>query len=225
MSFYVRDTADEEVLSKLLYKQKSGDKTVINRGSTEEMLLLDDYKTIHYYNYSSIDNPMSDFYIPTSIVENAVYEVHFNCSGSANSNNDLRLCPYVGSFGSGSYYYTQYQTSEDNEQRSIVYRSFVENAGFFFDFFPGSKGYDPIGKFTVYNTRACKKLRLEAGDTCSTVVGSGYWLDGSGASEEYSLTSTTPPAYNTNSTWTGIGFLQFGQGLFKNWQVFVSRIA
>ena len=222
MSFSVHNTSDEEVLTKMNYVQKKIGTTVINRGnpSSDNTLLLDDFNTIHYYTYTG--GEMSDFSIPTLMVENAVYEVYFNCSGSIGSNNDMRLCPY-GSYS--SYFYTHYQTSEDNETQTVIYRSSNENAGFFFDFFRGSKGFDPVGKITIYNDRRCKKMRVEAGDSSSNVAGTGYWLDSSSASENYSLDSITPLAYDTSNTWNGVGLLQFGNGSFTNWRIRVSRVA
>lgn len=85
-------------------------------------------------------------------------------------------------------------------------------------------GYDPLGKITIFNRRSCKKVLIEAGDTASSTIASGYWLDNSTASQSYAPDTNTPPIYNTDTIWSAIGRLNFIEGSFTNWSIYVTRI-
>lgn len=223
MSFSVHNTNNEDVINELTYKlpRASTAKTVISRTRDSEPLLLDDFNTIHSYTYTG--DGVAEFNINTLMVENAVYEIQFNFSGGLDRNIDFTLFP-IPNYDLGSRYYTIFHCSEDDNV-SVVYRSTVSIAGFFFDFYPGNHGYDPIGKITIHNDRHAKKIHFQASDTSSVVNGSGYWLDDSSTAIDYNALSTSPPPYNTTSTWTNIGQIVCGAPYFTHWRIRVSRIA
>ena len=223
-SFAVRDTNDEDAINKVTYNMRHSLVNVINRGNptSDNTLLLNDFNTIHYYNYSG--SAISEFSIPTEMVENAIYEVDFSCSGSSEGNNDMTLTPSSNE-SIVSHYYSVYNASyEDGETQSVNYVKTSSSIGFFFDFFLGFNGYDPVGKLTIYNDRACKKITLNAGDTSSSISGLGYWLNDSVNSENYLDNNSLPPEYNTTSKWTSIGLLKFGDANFAHWRIRVSRV-
>jgi hypothetical protein len=227
MSFTLHNTNNDEVRNEIIYNLPISGTTVINRGNPTQgnTLLLSDFNTIHYYNYSG-ENTIRDFDISTLMLEDAVYEIKFNCSGSSISNNDLFLTPNFGTYTSSNFYsiyLNSYNINPDGEA-SIKYKSSINQYGFYFDFFDGQNGYDPLGKITIFNRRNCKKVLIEAGDTCSSTNGSGYWLDNTSASQSYAPDSNTQPTYNTDSIWSAIGRLNFIEGRFTNWSIYVSRV-
>jgi hypothetical protein len=224
MSFTIRDTTTDDVRTKINFGIKSTGKTLIDRGNPtmDDTLLLDDFNSVHYYHYTG--TPVVGFPIPTLMVENAVYEVHFKCTGGTESNNDMRLYPGLND-PVASRYYTFYKTTSTNYHRTVVFQQSNEMTGFHFDFYPGELGYDPVGKITIYNDRACKKIQLESGDTSSSVYGKGYWLNDTLESEEYTYTSQTTPQYNTSTIWTTVGTLAFGIPSYATWRIRVSRVA
>jgi hypothetical protein len=224
MSFTIRDTTSDDVSAKINFGIRSTGKTLIDRGNPalEDTLLLDDFNSVHYYHYTG--TPIFGFPIPTLMAENAVYEVHFKCTGGTESNNDMRLVP-TSDDPVASRYYTFYKTSSTNIQRTVIFQHSNEMNGFLFDFYPGERGYDPVGKITIYNDRACKKIQVEGGDTSSTVYGKGYWLNDTLESEDYSYLSQTTPLYNTSSIWTSVGILNFGIPSYATWRIRVSRVA
>ena len=226
MSFKLRNSNNEEIVNEVNYNlwNKLGGITVINRGNpgSSNPLLLDDFNTIHYYEYNGSD--LTNFDISTLMLENAVYEIKFNCSGSSDNNNDMFLIPNHGDYNS-SYFYNIFQNSFNIEENtaSIKYKSSSNSGGFYFDFFDGGNGFDPVGKITIYNRRNCKKILVEASDTAGSTIGSGYWLDNSTESESYNLDSDAP-SYNTTDIWSSVGTLTFTDSSFTDWTVYVSRV-
>lgn len=144
------------------------------------------------------------------MVENAVYEIKFNCSGSSDSNNDMFLTPNHGDYNS-SYFYTIFQNSFniDENTASIKYKSATDSQGFYVDFFDGGNGFDPVGKITIYNRRNCKKIQVIQHDS----VESDSYNPDSGA-----------PSYNTTDIWSSVGTLSFTDGSFTDWTIYVSRV-
>ena len=175
-------------------------------------LLLSDYNTVHYYSYSG--GAAQDFDISTNMVENAVYEVTFNMSSASASNNDIAFYPnYTG----GSHLYTNYIQRAD----AGTYQGKYENgSGFTFDVTNGSNGFDPVGKFTIFNNRNAKKIRSEIGDTFACSTGCGYWL-----TSDTTPTSGTPLSYDTATQWTTVGRITITPAAFTNAVVTVRRIA
>jgi hypothetical protein len=227
MSFTLHNTNNDELRNEIVYNLPSTGTRVINRGNPTQgnTLLLSDFNTVHYYHYTGEN--LRNFDISTLMVEDAVYEIKFNCSGSSIRNNDLFLTPNFGSYSSSNFYtmyLNSYNINPDGEA-STKYKSSVNVGGFYFDFFDGQNGYDPLGKITIFNRRSCKKVLVEAGDTCSSTTGSGYWLDNSSASQSYAPDSNTQPNYNTNTIWSAIGRLNFIEGSFTNWSLYVTRVA
>lgn len=231
MSFKIHKSTHEEVINEINYynlRNSGGNTTIINRGnpvSSSPPLLLEDFNTIHYYEYeNNSGNSLTNFYISTLMIENAIYEIRFNCSGSTESNNDMFFTPNHGDYNS-SYFYTLFQTSfnlETEEVTAVKYKNSTNSDGFYFDFYDGYSGFDPVGKITIYNRRNCKKVLFNAGDTSSSTTGSGYWLDDSVESEEYNPESAAP-IYNTTDIWSSIGTLTFGNG-FTDCTIYVSRV-
>lgn len=226
MSFKLRNSNNEEIVNEINYtlRNKLGGITVINRGNptSSNPLLLDDFNTIHYYQYNGSN--LTNFDISTLMVENAVYEIRFNCSGSSDSNNDMFLTPNHGDYNS-SYFYTIFQNSFniDENTASIKYKSATDSQGFYLDFFDGENGFDPVGKITIYNRRNCKKILVEASDTAGSSISSGYWLDDSVESDSYNQDSGAP-SYNTTDIWSSVGTLSFTDSSFTDWTIYVSRV-
>ena len=233
MSFILHNTNNDDARNEITYNLNSRNAgtttTVINRGNPTDSnpLLLSDFNTIHYYQHTGSE--LTNFDISTIMAENAVYEVKFNCSGSSDNNNDMFLEPNYGNY-SNSNFYSIYLNSYDIDPESeganasTKYKSSTNTGGFYVDFFDGYKGYDPVGKITIYNRRNCKKILIEASDTSGSTIASGYWLDNSSGSESYSPDSNTPPSYNTNDIWSSVGTLNFTSGSFTNWSIYVSRV-
>jgi hypothetical protein len=225
-SFTIRNSNHEEVRNEINYNSRNGI-TVVDRGNpgASSPLLLDDFNTIHYYNYTDSGSPLDLFEISTIMLENAVYEVKFNCSGSSDSNNDLLLTPNSGDYNS-SWFYSVFTNNFDYDGLSALkYASTSNPEGFYFDFYAGSFGYDPVGKITIFNRRSNKKVTVEVGDTASVTSGSGYWLNNSGTAEDYAPSAVTPPPYNATDSWTTVGDISFADGNFTDWTIYVSRIA
>lgn len=224
MSFKLHNTDNDEIRNDIIYGLRNTGSLVINRGNPtySSPLLLSDINTIHYYNYNGAN--LSNFEIPTLMLENAVYEVKFNCSGGSDSNNDMFLTPNDGNF-SNSNFYTIFLNSFDlvESNSSVKYKSSTNSNGFYVDFFDGYNGYDPVGKITIYNRRNCKKILIEASDTAGSTTGSGYWLDNSTPSVSYKPNSNAP-SYNTTDIWSTVGTLNFAAKSFTNWTIYVSRI-
>jgi hypothetical protein len=227
MSFKVHNTDNDEARNEIIYSlslrnNTASTTTVINRGNPTDAnpLLLSDLNTIHYYHYTG---SKTEFDISTLMLENAVYEVKFNCSGGSDSNNDMLLTPNHGNY-SNSNFYTIFLNSFDLDERdsSAKYKTSTDNEGFYVDFFDGFNGYDPVGKITIYNRRNCKKILIEASDTSGSTTASGYWLDNSSESESY-MPNSSAPSYNTTDIWSAVGTLYFGPS-FTNWTIYVSRI-
>ena len=175
-------------------------------------LLLSDFNTVHYYSYSG--GPAQNFDISTNMVENAVYEVTFNMSSSSASNNDIAFYPnYIG----GSNLYTNYIQRADS---GGYLGNYANGSGFIFDLTAGSNGFDPVGKFTIFNNRNSKKIRSEIGDTFTSSTGCGYWLTG-----DTTPTSGTPLSYNTETQWTTVGRISISPASFTNAVATVRRIA
>jgi hypothetical protein len=149
MSFKLHNTDNDEMRNEIIYSLRNNT-TVINRGNPTDAnpLLLSDFNTIHYYHFTG--GSKSEFDISTLMLENAVYEVKFNCSGGSDSNNDLFLTPNYGTY-SGTFFYTIFLNSFDLDERdsSAKYKSSTDNQGFYVDFFDGYNGYDPVGKITI----------------------------------------------------------------------------
>ena len=161
------------------------------------------------------------------MVENGVYEVKFNCSGSSSSNNDMFLTPNYGNYSNSTFYsifLNSYDVGLGGNTASAKFKSSVDDGGFYVDFFDGSYGYDPVGKITIYNRRNCKKILIEASDTSGSTTASGYWLDDSADSQSYKANANTQPIYNTTDIWSAVGTMNFGSGSFTNWSIYVSRI-
>jgi hypothetical protein len=196
--------------------QRNGGPNVISRGNpgTSETLDLVSLNTVHYYTGSGayID-------ISTGMVENGVYEILFNASGGSASNNDMYLYPNSNTGFGASTFYTVLENCT-GLSGGLNYTA-NNSSRFYFDYYGGSFGWNPVGRITIYNVRNSKKIRVQAGDTASTVIGSGYWTDGSG----FTTTSGSPVPYDTATEWTTIGRLEFGARTYSNWNIWVKRIA
>ena len=224
MSFSIYKPNNQEIINEVNYKIKSGT-TVINRGNpgnSTPSLLLDDFNTIHKYSYSSAE-PLYYMAIATGMVEDAVYEVNFSCSGSTSSNNDMLFVPNFDVLN--SHFYSIYQNMVMEEGIYMTYNTSMTSDGFYFDFVNGSYGYDPVGKITIHNNRFAKKVKIEASDTSSMLTGSGYWLNSSDESANYGIQSTNSPLYDTTTIWSSVGNLSFGTPNFQHFTASVRRIA
>ena len=159
------------------------------------------------------------------MLENAVYEIKFNCSGSTDANNDMFLIPNHGDYNTSNFYSLFQNSFEiDGNEASAKYKSSTNtNGGFYFDFFDGYSGFDPVGKITIYNRRNYKKILVEASDTAGSTIGSGYWLDNSTESLTYKPDSDAP-SYNTTDVWSSVGTLRFASRSFTDCTVYVSRV-
>jgi hypothetical protein len=154
------------------------------------------------------------------MVENAVYEVEFNCYGASASNDDMFLYPNYTFTGAGSPFYMVYTQSSGSP--SIQYATQNSNA-FYFDYVAGSIGWEPVGKIKIFNNRNAKKVKVELGDTTAVVNGQGYWTAGAG----FTSTSVTAPVYDTVTQWSNIGRLQFSGNAsltYTGWNVWVKRV-
>ena len=222
-SFTIFKSNNEEVFNEINYHLKSGYK-IINRGNpgAENTLLLEDFDTIHRYSSFNPEAPLTTFQIATTMVEDSIYEVTFDCSGSSSNNNEQWFVP---NFGAESNFYTIYQNMISSEGITLNYNTEIQTAGFAFDFVNGSYGYDPVGKITIHNNRFAKKIQIEASDTSSIVHGSGYWLDSSEESANYGITSPSQPIYDSSTIWSIVGNLTFDSPSFNNWTISVRRIA
>uniref|UniRef100_A0A6C0KHX8 Trimeric autotransporter adhesin YadA-like head domain-containing protein n=1 Tax=viral metagenome TaxID=1070528 RepID=A0A6C0KHX8_9ZZZZ len=183
-------------------------------------LLLSDYNTTHYYSYYS-ETPLSQIDIGTNMVENSVYEVTFNTSGSTASNNDMNFLPNYSNYNN---LYTNFAQSMLSGMSFVNTLSGKYNQGntFSFDLVGGGYGYDPIGKITIFNYRNAKKIRVEVGDTCAISTGAGYWL--SNESSAITPQGATPLSYDTETQWLTVGSLIFGNPSFTNVIVTVKRV-
>jgi hypothetical protein len=196
-------------------KQGSTGLNVIDRGNPGQSspLILSGLNTVHYYSSST---PGAFMDISTGMVENGVYELIFNLKGSSR-NNDLTLYPnYNLGFGANTFY-TMYQNS--GVGGSLQYAS-INRPGILFDFVGGFNGWDPVGKMTIYNVKAAKKVCMEANDTTGIVHGTGYWTNGAGTT----FNSASDIVFNTGTTWLNVGRLS-STATYTNWQVWVKRIA
>jgi hypothetical protein len=205
-------TAGNNVL--IVGVQKNGGPNVITRGNpgTGEILPLISLDTSHYYTGSG-----TVFDIPTQMVENGIYEVYFNCSSANNSNNDFYLYPNSTIYSPNTFY-TVFQNGTGITP--VLNYTHTNSSGFYVDYFAGSYGWNPMGKFIIYNGKY-KKVRFEMGDTSAAVIGTGYWTDGSGFTPD----SGTSIVYDINTTWNTIGRISFPGKIFNNWNVWVKRIA
>ena len=150
------------------------------------------------------------------MVEHAVYEIKFSLWGAASSNQDLYLFPNYTTGSTSSTFYMVFQNV--NNTPALAY-SAGNYEKFTCDIVNGSYGWDPVGKITIYNTRAAKKIRVECGDTTSIYQANGYWTSGSG----FTNTSGTAIVYDTTTQWTNVGrFANITN--CSNWAVWVRRI-
>ena len=208
----------ESVFNNIVYAP-SLNPNFISRGNPGQSspLLLSNYNTVHYYSTTSATGFID---ISTTMVENAVYEVEFNCIGASASNDDMFLYPnYNTSFG-GTTFYNVYTQSSGTP--GIQYTS-ANSSAFYFDYVSGSIGWEPVGKIRIYNNRSAKKVKVEVGDTTAIVNGHGYWTSGSG----FTNNSVSNISYDTSTQWSNIGRLAMSSGYgitFTNWNVWVKRI-
>jgi hypothetical protein len=208
----------ESTFNNLLYAPSLAG-NFINRGNPGQSsaLLLSNYNTVHYYSTTSATGFLD---ISTTMVENAVYEIEFNCYGANVSNNDMFLYPNYTFTGAGAPFYNVYTQSSGSP--SITYTTNNQNA-FYFDYVGGAIGWDPVGKIKIFNNRSGKKIKVESGDTTAVVNGQGYWTAGAG----FTPTSVSTIVYDTTTRWNKIGRLLFsanGNVTFTNWNVWVKRI-
>ncbi len=208
----------ESVFNSLVYAP-SLNPNFINRGNPGQAspLLLSNYNTVHYYSTTSATGFID---ISTTMVENAVYEVEFNCYGANASNNDMFLYPNYTFTGSGTPFYMVYTQSPSTGGLGYISQN---QKSFYFDYVSGVIGYDPVGKIKIFNNRSGKKIKVEAGDTTAVVNGHGYWTAGAGTTNN----SGSAPIYDTTTQWSNIGRLLFsdtGNVTFTNWNVWVKRI-
>ena len=127
MSFTVHNTNSDDVRNEIVYNLRTtgatviNGTTVINRGNPTDAnpLLLSDFNTIHYYQHTGSN--LTNFDISTLMVENSVYEVKFNCSGSSDGNNDMFLSPNYDDYSDSSFYSILLILKE----RQFQYQSFV----------------------------------------------------------------------------------------------------
>lgn len=193
--------------------QKNGGPNVIVRGGTSQILPLVSLNTSHYYTGSG-----SDIDIPTQMVENGIYEVYFNAIGADSRNNDFYLYPNSVTTYSPNTFYSVYQNGTG--VTPALNNTYTNSNGFYIDIFGGSNGWNPMGKLTIFNGKQ-KKVRFEMGDTSATVIGTGYWTDGTGSTPE----SVTGITYDISTTWDTIGRIALPGRTFNNFNVWVKRIA
>ena len=191
----------------------SNPKIVRSFGQGDE-LLLSDYNTTHYYYWNNPEATLQYIDIPTNMVEDSVYEVTFNASGSSTPNNDMMFFPNYSGY---TNFYSNYMNRSGTGVVSLQ-TSYTNSSGFNFDLVAGSNGYDPVGKITIFNNRGAKKIRVEVGDTCAITTGDGYWLTNSSTPNGGAL------SYDTTTQWLTVGRLQFGAPSFTNVVATVRRI-
>lgn len=192
---------------------------IIERGNPGmgSPLELSSFDVVHHYNVNELTNSID---ISTGMVENGVYEVLFNVSGANSTNNDMRLYPNYDQSLGASTFYNVYQNS--NGVPAINYSA--ENANAFYNNYVSvaSYGWDPVGKLTIYNQTAAKKVRYESGDSTAIITGGGYWTNGSGYTFNNAVSEIV---YNTTTVWENVGTLTFGTPSFVDWNIWVKRIA
>jgi len=150
---------------------KGGGQNIIERGdpgSSEPLLLLENFNDVHYY-YSS----NNDMYMRTGLVPNAVYEMWYTSSGGA-SNVDLYLYPNGSTYG--SEFRAHYRATDGSANFN---RADQTLSHFYFDHFFGGSGADPAGKVWFTTGPTNKYMYYVGSDTSSLVIGYNKWTNNS----------------------------------------------
>ena len=166
---------------------------IISRGNpgSATPLSLTAIGETHYYTASGV-NSME---ISTTMVEDAVYELYYTCSGT-NPNIDIVIQPNYTTYASQfAQFYWGSPTFYIFDQAAQPY--------FYFDHLAGGVGTNPSGRWILYNSRALKQVQYRGGDTQSTCMGTGRWN-------------------NTTTQWLNVGTLVGMQS--GTTHVFVRRI-
>lgn len=146
---------------------------IIDRGNpgSGSPLLLSSFDVIHYYYGSGI----SSIDVSTTMVENAVYEVHIT-TGSSSDNIDLFLQPNYTSYGGefSCMYWSSEATGAPNKTERNETQSY-----FYFDHINGVSGNTPVCLWTLFNFRDRKQVMYIGGDTTSIALGTSRWNNSS----------------------------------------------
>jgi hypothetical protein len=144
----------------------------IDRGNpgSGSPLLLSRLDESHLYYGTSI----TSLAIPTTMVENAVYQLSYSTSGS-NPNVDIVIQPNYTTYA--SQFRTTYFASYPAAPPIYPPPGFIEQvlSNFYFDHQAGGTGITPAGNFIIYNYRAVKLVQYFGGDSLSYASGTGRW--------------------------------------------------
>ena len=146
---------------------------VLYRGNpgSGNTLLLDVLDGAHFYTATNV----STMSVPTTMVENAVYEVQYGTTTSG-SNIDIILFPNFTTYA--SQFTVKYWSSMPSATPSWF--EFNQTFSYFyFDHQNGAAGTNPKGKWTIFNFRARKLITYHGGDDNSVTIGTGRWNNSS----------------------------------------------
>lgn len=171
--------------------------SVVNRGNpgAGNSLTLSRFDQVHVYSADAV----SSIDIATTMVNNAVYALHYTTT-SSNDNVDIRLRPNYSEYASEftGFYYASPQDTAGNP--GVINFTTV---AFYFDHYGGGIGNTPCGTYILYNFSQRKHVVYHGGDTSSHSFGNIRWN-------------------NSTTQWTDIGTLTGFTG--ANIRVHIRRI-
>lgn len=158
--------------------------TVISRGNpgSGNPLLLEKFNEVHVYSADGVNS----IQIATTMVQNAVYIVHYVATSSGDNCDPVILPNYTSYSGQFSSFY--YGSPQDASGNPAIFNQ-PSNSGFYFDHYGGGLGNTPCGTFILFNFSQKKHAIYHGGDTSSHAYGTCRWN-------------------NNTTTWTDIGTLQ-----------------
>ncbi len=168
-----------------------------NPGSGSPLTLTSLYETHYYYG-----SGLSTIDISTTMVEDAIYELHYVTSTTAATNIDIYLAPNYTNYG--SEFVDTYWASMPSVTPSFYAFIGQTLSNFYFDHQNGGAGTSPCGTYTIFNNRAKKQVLYRGGDTNSVCYGTGRWN-------------------NTTTQWSNVGTLG-GLQSASDLKVYVRRI-
>ena len=146
---------------------------VVNMSHNGPLTKLENFNQVH--KYVVIGN-VPFLVLNTVMVEDAIYEVHFNCIGSL-PNSDIILIPNNTSYP-GAIITKGWTLTESGAlvpYTNAITPSLTDR--FWFDTVSGVVGTNPSGVITIYNFRANKMTRYEGQDSVGLTTCSGKWND------------------------------------------------
>ncbi len=173
--------------------------------SRSNPMSLSDFATIHFYSYTT-NSGSTNIDIPTVMGAPGIYEITFQAvtTGFNSVNCDLTLSPNFTTY-SGAFLSTYMDTNGTSSPNIPGYDNQPNASGFYFDFYNGSAGTNPLGKITLYNySIAAKAATISAGDTNGLAFGTSHWND-------------------TTTAWNSVGNLSFSGYNYTSIYVWVRR--